>query len=112
MPANNQGISHYGPKGRPLCGRMTGHILIRELDRFMVARKPCKTCSAILSTVQAVIKRSEKSSAQAQAELNECTGQCEECGVDVTMNVRWCEDCAPGHIAEGEVNLVPEVRRG
>jgi len=49
MAANNQNIAHFGPQGRPYCGRMDGHILIRDAASFDKEPKQRKRCAAKLA---------------------------------------------------------------
>lgn len=54
MAAVNQGIAHYGPKGRPVCGNKSGHILVRDMIRFETELKPCKRCVKALAAILAL----------------------------------------------------------
>lgn len=58
MAANNQCIAHYGPQGRPYCGRIDGHILIRDAARFDVEARQCKRCAKKLAEARERTRKS------------------------------------------------------
>lgn len=78
-----------------VCWESQGEILAAPGGKIWL---PCESCGE----VQAVDLNVVSFLCDPCAKLrDECTGQCEECGRDVTDNRVYCEDCEPGHQHKG-----------